>query len=39
MVITKMTPRTEVMDDISGSRVATSVHVSCDYALGISLLY
>jgi hypothetical protein len=34
MVITKMTPHFRVGDDISRSRVATTVFVSCDYARG-----
>jgi hypothetical protein len=31
MVVTEMTPRFWVGDDVSGSRVATTVPVSCDY--------
>jgi hypothetical protein len=33
MVVMKMTLRFRVGDDVSGSRVDTTVHVSCDYAL------
>jgi hypothetical protein len=33
MVETKMTPHIRVGDDVSGSRVATTVPVSCDYVL------
>lgn len=33
MVKTKMTPRIRVGDDVLGSRVATTVPISCDYNL------
>jgi hypothetical protein len=33
---TKMTLRTWVGDDVSGSRVATTIPVSCDYGFGLS---